>query len=370
MATEVLADTKALREVRRERTFAEMDSYGIDVLLLGHEANARYVSGTQRLWTAGTRPYGPGCVVVRETGAVHLVSTWDEGIPDDIPHDNLFGITWNPGNILAWLKGIEGTAQARRIGTDSLTPRFAKLLSKTFPDAELVDAEPAMQEARRIKAPYEIEAIRRAVTLAEEAMAVAVAELRPGVPARHLKAVFMEAMAHRGVTTPATQDVAHVYSNRVPVEGDVVTEQDLVVFDVGVVANGYIGEVGRTWPASRLAVDSSVLDLNSRVDRLWELLLSSCRAGASCRELLRAYEIAGEEPPPFPIAWGLGMGFDRPVVVRDLPETVAQERLDPGMVLAIVAHAANGSGAILRKEAVLISADGPVVLSPSPHWVP
>src|SRR5580658_7955473 len=98
MATEVLADAEALRAARRRRALDAMDAHGIDALLLGREANARYVAGAQRLWTAGTRPFGPGCVLVRATGAVHLVSTWDEGIPDDIPHDHLFGITWSPGN--------------------------------------------------------------------------------------------------------------------------------------------------------------------------------------------------------------------------------------------------------------------------------
>src|SRR5262245_23642831 len=108
MATDVLADAPALRTARRERAFAQMEAEGLDVLVLGREANVRYVSGAPRLWTAGTRPFGPGCVVVRATRQIHLVSTWDEGIPEDIPHENLFGITWNPGKLLDWLGGIEG----------------------------------------------------------------------------------------------------------------------------------------------------------------------------------------------------------------------------------------------------------------------
>src|SRR6478752_7769317 len=117
MPTEVLADGPALRAGRRERALAQMDAHGIDVLLLGREANARYVSGAQRLWTAGTRPFGPGCVVVRATGAIHLVSTWDEGVPDDIPHEHLFGITFNSQNTLAMLTGIDGAATARTVAT-------------------------------------------------------------------------------------------------------------------------------------------------------------------------------------------------------------------------------------------------------------
>ena len=86
-------------------------------------------------------PFGPTCVVVRETGAVHLLSTWDEGVPDDIPHENLYGISWNPMNTMSALQRIDGAATARRVGTDALSPVFAQLLPTAFPNAQLVDGE-------------------------------------------------------------------------------------------------------------------------------------------------------------------------------------------------------------------------------------
>jgi Xaa-Pro aminopeptidase len=368
MATEVLADEKGLRESRRRRALAEMEAHAIDALLLGREANARYVSGAPRLWTAGTRSFGPGCIVVRETGSVHLVSTWDEGIPDDIPHENLFGITWNPGNLLAWLKGIEGLADAKRIGTDSLTPRFAQMLPKIFPAAEFVDAEPALDCARRIKTPEEVAAIESSISVAQSALAAAVAELRPGVAERHLAGVFMEAMARQGVTTPATQQVAWVTSSGPATrqQSRTVAGEDLVAFDAGIVANGYSGEVGRTWPADSGAVDDTKRRAFGQADELWGRLLHACQPGASCRGLLAAYETLGATLPLFPIASGLGLGFDVPVVTAELPQTAAQERLEPGMVLAVTALI----GGVFRKEAVHITADGPRVLTTSPSWNP
>jgi Xaa-Pro dipeptidase len=374
MATEVQADEKGLRESRLERALAEMEAHEIDVLLLGREANARYVSGAQRLWTAGTRPFGPGCVVVRAPVAVYLLSTWDEGIPEDIPHENLFGITWNPGKLLAWLKAIDGVADARRIGTDSLTPRFAKLLPKLFPSAEFVDVEPALEAARRIKTPEEVVAIRTAVSVAETALAAAVAELRPGVSEHLLAAVFMEAMARQGVTTPATQRAVWVASDSFPEARDGsrrLRAEDLVAFDAAVVSCGYSGEVGRTWPVESATADVSTRRLYRRADELLERLLGVCRPGAYCGSLLDAYEVAGHAVPPFPIASGLGLGFDVPVVTASLPKTAAQQRLDAGMMLAITAHVEDeDSRAVFRKEAVLITDDGAEVLTSSPHWEP
>ena len=47
---------------------------GVDALILGREAGARAVSGADRLWLTGTRPFAPTCVVVRESGALAFVS--------------------------------------------------------------------------------------------------------------------------------------------------------------------------------------------------------------------------------------------------------------------------------------------------------
>ena len=160
---EVLPDEAALRQARRARVLAEMEAADIDVLIVGREGNARYVSGAPRLWTAGSRAFGPGCVLVRESGAVHLLSTWDEGIPDDIPHENLYGISFNAMSFVKVLQGIQGAAKARTVATDSMTGSSANLLPKAFPSAELIDGEPLLRRVRQVKAPEEIAAIRASV---------------------------------------------------------------------------------------------------------------------------------------------------------------------------------------------------------------
>src|SRR3984885_1207188 len=163
MSVEVCPDERTLRSGRRQRALEQMAAHDLDVLVLGRQANVRYVSGAQQLWVAGTRPFGPTCVLVRETGAIHLLSTWDEGVPDDIPHENLYGISWNPMNTMAALKQIDGAATARRVGTDTLSPTFAQLLPTAFPNAELVDGELAMRAARRIKTAEEVAKVRESV---------------------------------------------------------------------------------------------------------------------------------------------------------------------------------------------------------------
>lgn len=368
-ATEVVPDDAALRLGRRARILAEMEAEGIDVLVLGREANARYVSGAPRLWLAGTRPFGPGCVLVRETGAVHLLSTWDEGVPDDIPHEQLYGITFNAANHIAVLKDIEGAAAARTVATDGLNKGAERVLPACFPNATIVDGEGAIARARRLKTPEEIAVLRDSVRVAEASVAAAVAALAPGVTERQLTGVFMGAMAEAGVTTPSTQDVAWVVSRdeprRLAGRDAPIAAGDVVVFEGGVVGHGYVGEVGRTAVAGGPTAETDAL--LDRRDALWARLIDACRPGAALTDLLAAYDAAGEPAPPMPVARGLGLGFDEPMVSADLPGTAAGGTLEVGMVLAVVAYVwQRGVGAAYGQEPIVIGADGPMSLSATP----
>jgi Xaa-Pro aminopeptidase len=370
MALEILPDAKALRSGRRERVLAQMADYDIDILVLGRQANVRYVTGAPQLWVAGTRPFGPICEVIRATGEIHLNSTWDEGIPDEISHDHLYGLAWNPMTLIEVLKNLPGAATVRRVGTDSLTPTFAQLLPIAFPAAELIDAEPALRAARRIKTADEIAVLRGTLGVAEHALEAARAELTPGVSERSLTGAMMEAMAAGGVTTPATQDGAWITPKdhswrRDSAEGR-VAEGDLVALSAGALADGYVGEVGRTWPVGDVA---GADDLFRRSNELWERLIAACRPGGLATDLLSAYEAAGESLPATPVAHGLGLGFDTPVISADLPATCAAERLEPGMVLAVTGYVwQSGVGAVFSRDAVLIGDDGAEVLTSSPNY--
>jgi Xaa-Pro aminopeptidase len=370
MVTEVVPDARALRLGRRQRALAQMDAHDLDILVLGRQANVRYVTGAPQLWIAGTRPFGPVCVLVRATGDIYLNSTDDEGVPEEIGHDRLYGLAWNPMTLIAVLKNIDAAATARRVGTDAITPTFAALLPGAFPNAELVDGEPAMRAARRIKTPDEIAAMGPALRVAERGIAAAVAELRPGLAEKTLVGAVLGAMAAGGVSTPATQDAAWVTSREHPWRHghSEVRSGDLVAFAAGALADGYVAEVGRTWPVGD-AADGATRKLVGRSNALHDKLIAACRPGADTRELLAAYEAAGEALPPMPVAHGLGLGFDPPVVSETLSAAGENDRLDAGMVLAITGYVwQEGLGAVFRRDTVHVTDGGAEVLTTSPSW--
>ena len=113
-------DFTRLRRERLARALAEFSRDELDAVLLGREANARYVSGARRLWTVGARPFAPSCALVCEPTSVHLLSTWDDGIPPELPREHLYQMSWNPENLMAALAAVPGLADAKRIGVDGM----------------------------------------------------------------------------------------------------------------------------------------------------------------------------------------------------------------------------------------------------------
>lgn len=369
MTTEIIPDDRALRRERRERVLAEMAAADVDALVLGREANARYVSGVPRLWLAGTRPFGPGCVLVRATGAIHLLSPWDEGVPDDIPREHLYGYTFNAAKQLEALRVIEGSQQFRTVATDAMGPGAADLLLAAFPAATIVDGERVLATARRTKSPAEVAAIAASVGIAERCLDAASQAVRPGATARQLTGVFMEAMGSEAVCMPSTQDVAWVTSRTQPwqraTRDTPIAPGDLVVLSGGVMLDGYTGDLARTVVVGDAS--PAAASLLTRGEALWNRLLDACRPGAPASDLLQVYADAAEPVPPMPIAHGLGLGFDAPVVTAALPRSAADERLEPGMVIALTAAVwAEGVGTVIRQSPVLLTAAGAELITSAP----
>jgi Xaa-Pro dipeptidase len=372
-------DFDQLRRERRARVLTAMEEHDLDVLLVGREANARYITGARRLWQAGSKSFTPGCVLLRATNEVYLLSNADDGIPAEIPRDHLFGRSWNPKTLVDTLLRFGGLAQSHRIGVDALTPSWRQLLAEAVPQAAFVDAQALMREVRMHKTADEIVCVRIAVAVAEAAIAAASAAVKPGATERELLAVFLERMTDFGITTPATEGPFVTMSPdpgasaplpRRLANDRVLASGDLVALRGGVLYAGYEGSLGRTWPccAPGRSDLSEQRELYRRWDAVWSRLREVCHPGATGADLREAYGGTGEQLPKFPIAYSVGIGVESPIAGSALGSSFdAQWRLDPGMVLGIEAFAGSGSYGYLGLETVLITPTGHEVLSTLGH---
>lgn len=370
-------DFAALRAARRERVRAEMERRGVDVLVLGRRGNAKYVGGHRWLWRAVLTPFGPLCVLARESGEIHLLGcTWDDGIPAEIPTERLSALTWNPRNTVAALRRVAELATARRIGVDGMSPFLAGVLAELAPGAELVDGEALMRGVRAPKLPDEVHCIRTALAIAEGALAAVRADLRPGVTERELSARVSQELARFGTPLPAFE--ASCCATPRDAAGPIpplrqrpsdrpLAAGELVACRAGVLHAGYEGAAVRTWPClgPTGSPASAQRDLHARWRSAQQALAARCRPGVAPAELRKAWLDTGEPLPPLLLAHGVGLGVEPPVVDgAGGAEPVDAEPLREGMVVAVQGYVwERGIGGYLGGETLLVTAGAPLCLS-------
>jgi Xaa-Pro dipeptidase len=361
-------DFTRLRQERRRRVFEAAKSAGLDALVLGRPGNVRYATGARQLWRSGANPFAPMCVVIPETGRIHLLSTWDDGIPPEIGHDDLYGMFWNPAHLIAALAAIPGLSGAHRVGTDSLTPFFAQVLADLVPNFELVDASGLMHGLRANKTSDELACLEVALTLAEAGLAALEAALEPGVSERHLLGVYAETLAALGAPTPPSESVVFATPRLGPVHyrylarDRIIARGELVVLSPGALYAAYEGAVARTRTAGA-APSRGAIALADRCHRATDALVAACRAGNTGADLYRAWESTGERPAGIALAYGMGIGTETPMIGFGRSAGVT---LCEGAVLSVQAWVSEeGVGGILEREMLRIGENGPEVLTRS-----
>jgi Xaa-Pro aminopeptidase len=361
-------DEEHFRDRRRARLFAAMIRHELDAVVLGRPAEVAFATGARQLWTAGSRPFGPAAVAVLSTGRIHLLSVSDFDVPEEVGHDDLYGLHWNPANLAAELAAIPGLREAKRVGTTSSSPGFGRLIGALAPDAEQVDAAPAVWEARLPKGS-EVGRIHAAAVIATIGMRAMEAALRPGGTERELRAVCLEAIAAAGAPTAPTEGVACATAMTGPVHlrrldsTEAIQAGQLVVLDPGGFFRGYEGGVGRTRVVGGPPTEAQQ-ELLARALAGRRALIDACRPGATGADVVAAWKATGEAVPPFPLVTGMGLGLEPPVIDEVLGHReVLQERT----VLSVASWVTEeGVGGVLLRDLVLIQEDRDPII-PTDH---
>lgn len=358
-------DFARLRAERRAKVLSGMESHDLDALMLGGVGNVRYVSGARQLGRSGVLPFAPVAVVVRDTGRVHLLSTWDEGVPPEIGRDDLYRMSWNSANLAADLAKIPGLRDARRVGTDGLTPMFAALIPELVTKADLVDAGLVMTSTRQTKTADEITCLDVASAIAEAALSAMEGALAPGITERELLGVYDERIAGLGAPMPPSESVCFATPSIGPVmfrhlaSERPIGDGELVVLAPGSLYAGYESGLARTRVAG--VAGREVAELASRCARGMDALIAACWPGNTGADLYRAWESTGNPDPGVPLAHGLGLGAEPPLIGmgRGTDAVIAE-----GMVLSVQSWVTEeGVGGYLERATVHIEGSGPSTLT-------
>ena len=258
------------------------------------------------------------------------------------------------------------------IGSLDPTASLIRRLRDDYPEAEIVNAFDIIARLRMVKTPAEIMRMRRAAAATMAGIRAAAALVRPGVDERTLQGEFERACREAGSQsipfTPIIKSgpnslwpwrvLAAHYDRR----NRALQDGDLVILDVGCEVNGYVSDVGRTFPANGTftEIQREKLLVSTRAA---EAIIAAVRPGVTLRELTEvAYNAIPDEEEPYmqtPSFFGhhIGLSSGDPALL--------DEPLAPGMVFTVEPWYYNHDlgVSVFVEEVVLVTEDGAEVLT-------
>ena len=274
----------------------------------------------------------------------------------------------SPGHALGLALEALGVREGR-IGLDegNLTPAGWERITARLGSFTVVSAAATLLTARRVKSPYEIECLGRALGIAEEALNAVLQMLKRGVTEREAAAVYQSEVLRRdaGLCPSSIAFGERTWIALPPPTERALKMGDLVRFDVGAILKGYYASVARTAvmgePSERQAAALQAVQAGL------EAGVNAVKPGATAGQIYDAV-MTGTRAAGLPdfqrghVGHAIGLEpYERPKL--DAGKATA---LEAGEVLRVeVPHLEIGWGGVALRDTVLVTTTGSRVLNRS-----
>ena len=360
---------------RHHRLFQSVENTHLDAVILNPSPTLYYLTGihfhlSERPVLAFFKPGSPLALVLPRLEAQKAVYTT---FPiQTFPYDE---------DPTGWVEVLRKAAEWCELNTAhlGLEPRYMRLLEfnlleSALPQATFESGEALLSALRMVKDAAEVQAMRQAARIAQEALQATLPIIRAGVTEREIAAELIVQLYRAGSdpTLPFTPIVSggpnsanpHAFPSNRP-----LTIGDLLVIDWGAAFQGYISDITRTFGIGQLEpeferIAQVVLEANS-AGRV--ACIPETQASAVDRAARSVIEAAGYGVYfTHRTGHGLGLeGHEEPYIRGDNPDpllTGMSFTVEPGIYLP-------GRGGVRIEDDIVISATGSESLTDLPRPV-
>ena len=297
---------------RRDRLGALLEERRVDALFVAPSADLEYLTGIERdLPSFGNISYAHGWVAGaflapgREPVYVlprMVVDFHLDGVPPPGAH-----VVKEAGDGRAtFAEAVRSLGELRRIALGQRVWAETVIeLRQVVPDAELSEGSSLVNELRRVKSEAELTLMATACLIAREAMDAVTPHVIPGVSMTALVEDVEHELRVRGSRCPSFPTHIFTWGKRRldsdgPTKLEPLLEGEVVLFDFGVVVDGYCSDFGRTVPCGE--PPAGYEDARRTMLAAQEAGRAAAKPGALAREVNAACRAPIEEA-------GLGGGF-------------------------------------------------------------
>jgi Xaa-Pro dipeptidase len=266
--------------------------------------------------------------------------------------------------------GIDG----KIVGVEANRLRFLELqfLKNAAPAAMFVEAGSALEDLRLRKEPDEIEAMRQAVRIAQDALTATFPAIHAGVSEREIASELMLQLLRAGSDpefpfAPIVSSGPNSANPHAAPSDRKLRTGDLLVIDWGASSGGYVSDITRTFAIGQIETElRQIYDIVSQANAEGrEAARPGIPAGMVDRAAREVIDQAGYGPYfTHRTGHGLGMeGHEHPYIFAEnqrILETGMAFTVEPGIYLP-------GRNGVRIEDDVVITADGAESLSDFPR---
>ncbi len=228
--------------MRLENLRAQLDPLDVDTFLVTQAQNRRYLTGFTG--SAGQ------LIVTREHALLLTDSRYWELVLQQAPGWELVRVTGKPTDAL---KEQLVRVGAKRLGFESqdvTVDQYERMREALGDAAEWVPTKDVVAKLREVKDPGELEALRRAIDLTDEAFTWMAARLRPGMTEKAVAWEIEKYLREHGAERLSFDTIVASGPNAalphaVPTDREIQTGEPITI-DMGGVVDGYHADLTRT----------------------------------------------------------------------------------------------------------------------------
>ena len=384
-----LPDLPAMRQYRVDRTVAMLDRYGYDGVLVMDPMNIRYVSDTtnMQVWVMhnGARyafVSADGHVIVWDYEGCEFLSGHSHVVDEVRPAIGSTYFLAGPNYervTRRWADELldviaEHCGDSPRIAVDQCSYLGYKALEQG--GVTIGNGQEVMEEARKIKGPDEIIAMRCAAHACQATMAEMQQKMRPGMTERAIWAMLHEGNIRRAgewietqilASGPRTNPWFQEASSRVVENGDIVAyDTDLVG------AYGMMIDISRTWVCGDREPTAEQRRIFDMADEMVKTNAELLTPGRSFRELtFDSVMPPREQYRHYSVKFhGVGQCDEYPDIYHPWAwdEWGIEDHLEVGMVLTSESYigSRHGGEGVKLEDQYLVTETGPELLTDFP----
>lgn len=386
---EARVDVRQLRAKRIAKAHEQRRKAGLDALLVWKDENQRYLTDLRPQLIHGKTTALNGALLVDGRDPILFCSGGERDRIDRtmpwIKEVHTIPIVEETALVRGLVKDIlgpvlktYGLTQAK-LGLDEANMVFVKALHEFFPKLAVDDGDTPMQMARMIKLPEEIVLLEEATAIADAVTATATATVADGVRECEVAAEAMRTLFRLGgeyahVTTPFVASGEHMAPPNRICSDKIIRHGDIVFIDIGAAWGGYFGDVARAVICGKASDEQK--KIYTAVYEGLQAGIAEMRPGRTNKDAAEAlirtagtYGLSGRFLSLF-IGHGVGIGANEPPYIGETLPGAPTYEFRPGMVFAVEpliwVEGVRGGGGVRLEEMVLVTADGPHVMSRAP----